>query len=89
MAYVADNLAMVYQTMGAQGSLPRHFVYSTVSDSDATITGAGYFADGVTKGLRLGDTVTCYASTGPKFKTYQVTTVSGAAATVSTPTAIT
>lgn len=88
MAYVADNLAMVVNPVGG-GVIPRFFVYQTASDADATIVGAGYFSDGVTKGMRVGDIVDVVATTGPKFKRYQVASVSGAAATVAAPTAIT
>lgn len=88
MAYVADNLAMVFAPVGG-GIIPRAFIYQTASDSDATIVGSGYFSDGVTKGMRVGDLVFATATTGPKYKLYQVASVSGAAATVAAPTAIT
>jgi hypothetical protein len=88
MAYVADNLAMVVNPVGG-GVIPRLFVYQTAADADATIVGAGYFSDGVTKGMRVGDLVDVIATTGPKYKRYQVASVSGAAATVAAPTAIT
>jgi hypothetical protein len=42
MAYVADNLAMVFAPVGG-GIIPRAFVYQTAADADATIVGAGYF----------------------------------------------
>lgn len=88
MAYVPDSLAMVVNPVGG-GVIPRLFVYQTASDADATIVGAGYFSDGVTKGMRVGDLVDVIATTGPKYKRYQVASVSGAAATVAAPTAIT
>jgi len=88
MAYVPDNLAMVFAPVGG-GIVPRVFLYQTASDSDATIVGAGYFSDGVTKGMRVGDLVYAVATTGPKKKEYQVASVSGAAATVAAVTAIT
>lgn len=88
MAYTPDTLALVFNGVGAQ-SLPRIFTYSTAADADATIVGASYFSDGVTKGMRVGDIVDAVASTGPKYKRYQVASVSGAAATVAAPTAIT
>jgi len=88
MAYVADNLAMVFAPVGG-GIIPRAFVYQTTSDADATIVGAGYFSDGVTKGMRVGDLVFAVATTGPKYKLYQVLSVSGAAATVQAAAAIT
>jgi hypothetical protein len=31
------------------------YYYNSAPDSDATIVGAGYFSDGVTKGMRKGD----------------------------------
>jgi hypothetical protein len=39
--------------------------------------------------MRVGDLVFAVATTGPKYKLYQVASVSGAAATVAAPTAIT
>lgn len=87
MAYVPDNLAMIDDVIGSD--LPRLFRYLTTSDSDTTIVGSGYFSDGVTKGMRAGDLVDVIASTGPKYKRYQVASVSGTAATVAAPTAIT
>ncbi len=87
MAYVPDNLALVINPTG--GDLRRFFLYQTAADADATIVGAGYFSDGVTKGMRVGDIVDAVATTGPKYKRYQCTAVSGAAATVAAPTAIT
>jgi len=87
MAYVADNLSLADTQVG--GYQPRRWRYTTASDSDATIVGAGYFSDGVTKGMKVGDLVDVIATTGPKYKLYQVASVSGAAATVAAPTAIT
>jgi hypothetical protein len=90
MAYVADNLALLFNPIG--GALKRIWLYQTASDADATIVGAGYFANGYTAGLRAGDVVFAVASTGPKWKIYQVTTEGTAASpatTVSAPTAIT
>ncbi len=88
MAYEPDNLVLALNPVGA-GVKPRVFTYQTTSDADATIVGASYFSDGVTKGMRVGDIVDCVATTGPKYKRYQVLSVSGAAATVQAPTAIT
>lgn len=87
MAYVADNLSLADTQVG--GYLPRYWHYTTAADADATIVGAGYFSDGVTKGMKVGDIVDVVATTGPKYKRYQVASVSGAAATVAAPTAIT
>lgn len=87
MAYVPDNLRLEDNQIGGYNF--RSWRYQTAADADATIVGAGYFSDGVTKGMKVGDLVSVVATTGPKFKTYQVASVSGQAATVAAPTAIT
>lgn len=88
MAYVPDNLAMVINPVS--GALPRVFIYhNAAADSDATIVGASWFSDGVTKGMRKGDLVDAIDTGTAKYKRYQVASVSGAAATVAAPTAIT
>lgn len=88
MAYVPDDLALVINP--STGKLPRVFIYRNAApDSDATITGAGFFSDGVPKGMRVGDIVDVMDTGTAKYKRYQVTSVSGDAATVAAPTAIT
>jgi hypothetical protein len=88
MAYTSDNLNLVTATVG--GESPRIFTYKNATpDADAVIIGAGYFSDGVTKGLRVGDLVDAINVGTAKYKRYQVASVSGAAATVAAPTAIT
>lgn len=87
MAYVPNNL--ILEPAQINHLLPRFFRYTTAADADATIVGASYFSDGVTKGMRVGDVVDVIATTGPKYKRYQVASVSGDAATVAAPTAIT
>jgi len=63
------------------------FCYDT-TDAAAAIAGAGYFSDGVTRGMQLGDVVivTQKASlpngAGSGISVYCVSAVSGAAATV-------
>lgn len=88
MAYTADNLYLVDNPVG--GALPRSFMYlNATPDADATIVGAGYFSDGVPKGMRVGDLVDAVNIGTAKYKRYQVASVSGNAATVAAPTAIT
>lgn len=88
MAYVADNLALAFNGVGARGI--RTFIYTdTAVESDATLVGAGYFATGATLGMRQGDIVDVVQTATPKYKRYQVLSTSGAAATVQAPTAIT
>jgi hypothetical protein len=68
MAYIPDNLSMISDNVG--GLKPRIFTYyntgipttfpptgTEAPDPLATIVTAGYFADGVLKGMRLGDLV--------------------------------
>jgi predicted metal-dependent RNase len=86
MAYTPETLKLVTSDVG--GQIPRYFTYLS-ADADATIVGASYFTDGVTKGMRVGDIVDGINATGPKYKRYQVASVSGKAATVAAPTAIT
>lgn len=89
MAYVPDNLVLAINPVGG-GSYPRVFTYyNSAPDSDATIVGASWFSDGVTKGMRKGDLVDVVDVATPKYKRYQVASVSGTAATVAAPTAIT
>lgn len=87
MAYVPNNLSLVAKPLG-QG--PKVFIYwDTAPESDATLVGSGYFSDGVTKGMAVGDLVDVVQSGTAKYKRYQVASVSGTAATVAAPTAIT
>lgn len=89
MAYTADNLFLSTNPVGA-GAYPRLFYYyDAAAESDATIVGASWFSDGVTKGMRKGDLVDVVQVGTPKYKRYQVLSTSGAAATVQAPTAIT
>lgn len=88
MAYVADNLSLANQTIG--GVAPRRFYYyDAAAESNATIVGASWFSNGVTAGMRVGDIVEVVQTGTAKYKLYQVASVSGAAATVAAPTAIT
>jgi hypothetical protein len=87
MAYTPDTLCLV--ATGVEGRTPNLWTYVT-TDGDGTITGAAYFSDGDKKGMKVGDFVDAINATGPKYKKYQVTTVTaGTGATVAAPTAIT
>ncbi|RUU80012.1 hypothetical protein [Mesorhizobium sp. M7A.F.Ca.MR.362.00.0.0] len=89
MAYVPDALWMSTQSVG-NGAYPRRFYYyDAAAESNATLIGASFFSDGVTKGMRVGDLLEVVQVGTPKYKIYQVASVSGAAATVAAPTAIT
>lgn len=88
MAYVSDNLRINDVAIG-QG--PRFWIYNTLADPLATVTAAGYFADGYKQNMRVGDIVDIVASTGPKYLRTQVIAASPTtfACTVAVPTAIT
>lgn len=85
--YDSSKLRLATQDIG--GGVAKRWDYTTAADADATIVGAGYFSDGVLHGMAVGDIVDVVATTGPKYKRYQVVSVSGNAATVAAPTAIT
>jgi len=88
MAYSSDNVGLVFNGVG--GGLPRVWLYYNAdADADGTVVGSGYFSDGVTKGMKVGDLVDAVNTGTAKYKRYQVASVSGAAATVAAPTAIT
>jgi len=53
------------------------------------VVGSGYFSDGVILGMAVGDLVDVIEKPTAKYKRYQVASVSGDAATVAAPTAIT
>ena len=57
-SYSKDNLALVSQ--GVVGH--RHWHY-TDTGTIATVVAAGYFTDGYSAGMRVGDTVEVYDST--------------------------
>ncbi len=87
MAYVPDNLFLMAEPVA--GAFPRLFgYYNSAGDATGTIAGAGYFSDGVTKGMRVGDLVDAVNTGTAKHTRYQVTSVSGAAATVTAAVAI-
>lgn len=89
MAYTPATLRLANDDFS--GNVARHWDYTTAADADATIVGAAYFSDGYKRGMRIGDMVRVVATTGPKFKQYQVSAVNTTtgSATVAAPTAIT
>lgn len=85
--YDSSQLRLVTQDF--EGTKAKLWFYTTAADADGTIVGAGYFANGVKAGMAVGDLVDVVATTGPKYKRYQVASLSTTAATVAAPTAIT
>lgn len=57
MAYAGGSLSLVIQTI--EGSLGEYFYANPANDSNATIQGAGYFSDGASRGMGVGDIVNC------------------------------
>ena len=92
MAYTSSTLALVNPGAGVHDT--RIFTYVTPDTKD-TIEGAGYFSDGISKGMRLGDAVlvrhvdSLSAPTVFEMEWYMVTAVGTATATVEPATAIT
>lgn len=64
------------------------WMYSS-ADADGTIVGAGYVTDAGVRGMKVGDLVDAINPTGPKYKRYQVASITAGAATLQAPTAIT
>jgi len=89
MAYVADNLWLGINPVGAQAYPRVFYYYDAAAESDATLVGASFFSDGASKGMRKGDLLLVVQVATPKGKQYQVLSTSGAAATVQAMAAIT
>ncbi|KAA3527051.1 hypothetical protein GOZ96_04740 [Agrobacterium vitis] len=90
MAYVPDNLVLLSSPIG--GASPRLFGYNnSTPDGLSTLNGAGYWSDGIAKGLRAGDLIDVVQTGTVKYIRLQVASVSTSAGTATTaaPTAIT
>ena len=89
MSYSNTRLRLI--TGDLESGVAKLWSYTTAADADATIVGSGYFSDAIKFGMAVGDIVDVVATTGPKYKRYQVASVSGTtfAATVAAPTVIT
>jgi len=74
MAYNNANLSLVVQGM-TYNAKPRRWVYTT-TDATATIDTSGYISDGGKYGMRVGDIVEVYISSGTiTVSTYRVVSV--------------
>jgi hypothetical protein len=77
--YSNSGLSCIAQ--GVSGG-PSLYVYSSV-DAHGTVEGAGYFSDGVTFGMKVGDIVIVVDSdTSGNTTIHSVASVSGTAATI-------
>lgn len=78
MAYSGNDLSALVQTI--EGTIGINAYANAAADSLATMLGAGYFSDGLKRGLALGDVVYLYVA-GVPIPAY-VSAMSGNAATV-------
>lgn len=79
--YVTDELNLVAPAVGNGDGGSLWTYINSAEDSAATIRGAGYFSNGVRKGLRVGDYIISCTTAGVGLL-YKVDSVSGDAATV-------
>ena len=78
MAYVTSNPpAKLVDSIGGHVAL---WAYKS-TDDDSTVNGAGYFTNGVSLGMAVGDLVFVIDTTTPKGSFHYVASVSGTAAT--------
>jgi hypothetical protein len=63
------------------GGHPTIWVYKD-GDDDSTINGAGYFTDGVSLGMKVGDILFHFDEATPKGSAHAVLTVSGTTVTL-------
>lgn len=78
MTYATTNPPrVIFDSMGGSGTV---WLYKS-TDDDSTVNGAGYFTNGVTLGMAVGDVVLVIDTTTPKVSLHGVASVSGDAAT--------
>ena len=78
MAYDGTKLNLLKSGVGGGPALWDY----THSDARATVEGASYFSDGVSRGMKVGDKVIVCFTTGYVTTIHAVASVSGAAATI-------
>lgn len=88
MAYVQNDLRLV--TSDIKSGVAKLWFYTTATDNNATLIGAGYFSNGYHLGMRVGDIVDVVRTTGPQYARYIVTVANATtgAVTIAAPTAI-
>lgn len=75
MAYDNTKLSLAVQPMTYGAGVSRRWLYTT-TDATATIDTAGYISDGGKYGMRVGDIVEVYISSGTiTVSTYRVVSV--------------
>ena len=80
MAYNTQNLNLINQGSidGQSGGAPRLWAYGS-ADSDSTVLANGYFTDGFSKGMTVGDLVIVLVTGTPEIYLHVVTVASAAA----------
>ncbi|GEM_PF-3764447 len=87
MAYTGDTLRLAGADQ--EGAVAKFWSYVS-ADDETTLTGAFYFSDGDRRNMKVGDIVDVIDVTSPKYKRYQVATVTpGSGATIAAPSSIT
>jgi hypothetical protein len=81
MAYAVTNPPQVL--VPGIGSKPTMWSYSS-TDDDATVNGSGYFTNGKSLGMKLGDSVYVWDSTTPKGSQHYVSVVNATTGAVTT-----
>lgn len=79
MAYTPGTLSLIASEIESSSSA--EFIYIT-NDNVATVTAAGYFSDGTTRGLVIGSSIRCVSTTTGIGFGVTVTSISGTACTV-------
>jgi hypothetical protein len=84
MAYSNAGLQLVSQAPGGGGR--KIFSYSHATDPHTDVDASGYFSDGVTFGMAVGDIVLVEDVDTATLTVHRVASVSGTAATISAAT---
>lgn len=85
MAYSTSN--QPFLIAGGMGAAPRLWMYSS-ADAAATVDGSGYFTDGYRLGMRAGDLVLVYNSTGTIWTAHRIHSASASAVDLADGTTI-
>jgi hypothetical protein len=79
MAYTLNSLKLMVQSI--DNVIPARWALSG-TDSDATVLAAGYISDAQHLGVKVGDIVDYYLTSGPELYTHIVTAVVSTGATL-------
>lgn len=79
MSYATTGLKCLNTPIGGG---PNQWYYAS-ADAHTDVDASGYFSDGVTRGMKVGDTVLVVNTSGYTITQHAVASVSGDAATIS------